>query len=91
MSANPDSSSSGPCRVQEIRTSEQDHVSKRLRSADNAMRIAREASRQQQHRRGEIGARAKNVEQVLVSELVRALFELAGVEVGIFRRVVLFV
>ena len=71
-------------------TTDAQPVSSRLRSADKAVEIARAASRQQAHTRGEIGAQEK-VGAVLDPKIVGALLELATVEVGVFRRVVIFI
>ena len=77
--------------VQQERTDEQNHLSKMLRSGDNTIGIARPASPQRAHTRGEMGLQEENVEVVLFLQLVGALFEVAGVEAGVFRRVVLFI
>ena len=89
---NTNSNSSGDSRdVQEERTDEQNHLSKMLRSGDNTIGIARPASRQRAHTRGAMGLQEENVEVVLFLQLIGALFEVAGVEAGVFRRVVLFI
>ena len=90
VSSNTNSDTSDSRRLPEEKSDTQGRVSSRLRSANKVIRIAKAASRPQGHTRGGIGAQ-ENVGMVLGPKLAGALLELATAEVGIFRRVVMFI
>lgn len=77
------------CPSQENSSNKQNAVSKKPRTFDSVVTIATATPNRQGQTRGNIGAE-ENI-GVLRPDLLSALLELASVEVGIFRRIVVFV